>query len=206
MISISPISSLFAQSLNYQPRSPHVKMAFNSYQQLSSARRRGPDPPVWVNSGFLNFDTIDTWDQIILCPGAGGGGGRGWERLSYAFKVFGSIPGLQPLNDSSNPPMWQSEMPPDCTPFENHWIKHTPPNACLPRCPSVEMSRENPDRRVTGEGMKCKNTVTKLAFCVTSMVALLQLWWELQWGKVGADSSLAHAAGLLRAGNLLPFC
>lgn len=145
MISISPISSLFAQSLNYQPRSPRVKMAFNSYQQLSLARRRGPDPPVWVNSGFLNFDTTDTWDQIILCRGWG----RGWKRLFYAFKVFGSIPGLQPQNDSSNPPMWQSEMPPDCTPFENHWIKHTPPTFVFPaallcRCPE----------RIQAEGLR----------------------------------------------------
>ena len=52
--------------------------------------------------GFLDFSTIDIWDQIILC----------YEGVSCALQYNG-ISDLYPLDDSSVPQLQQPKISPD---------------------------------------------------------------------------------------------
>lgn len=44
-------------------------------------------------TGFLNLDTVDIWDQIVLCFGV----------YPVHHRIFGGIPDLYLLDTSSNP-------------------------------------------------------------------------------------------------------
>ena len=67
----------------------------------SLEERKGPEEGMyiflkaWSRIEFLNLDTVDIWDQIILCWGQGA--------VSCIVGYLAASPGLYPLDASSTP-------------------------------------------------------------------------------------------------------
>ena len=53
-----------------------------------------------IKTVFLSLCTIDIWGQTVLCYGV----------RPVRCRMFSSIPGLSPLDASSNPPVWQPKL------------------------------------------------------------------------------------------------